>query len=371
CLIGMDNRQCLDDFNQALQHVVDRHDSFRTAVLWAGLDEPVQVVLRQARLQVEEVALDPTVGDIRQQLEQRFDNQHYRLDLSQAPLIRIACAEDPATGRWLALMMLHNIVSDHAALAVVQHEIQQYLLGQAAQLGKPVPYRNYVAQARLGVSEQQHEAFFREMLGEVDTPTLPLGLVDVQGDGHLLQEAALTIPTTLSQRLRAQARQQGVSTASLCHLAWGQVLAATSGRHSVVFGTVLVGRMQGGEGADRALGVFINTLPLRLDIDAQGARMAVRATHARLTALLGHEHASLALAQRCSGVAAPAPLFSSMLNYRHRGAATRAAEAQQAWEGMQTLVNDGRTNYPLTLNVDDLGDGYDVTALAQFDAQRV
>ncbi len=38
---------------------------------------------------------------------------------------------------------------------------------------------------------------------------------------------------------------------------------------------------------------------------------------------------------------------------------------------MQTLVNDGRTNYPLTLNVDDLGDGYDVTALAQVDAQRV
>ena len=38
---------------------------------------------------------------------------------------------------------------------------------------------------------------------------------------------------------------------------------------------------------------------------------------------------------------------------------------------MQTLVNDGRTNYPLTLNVDDLGDGYDITALAQVDAQRV
>ncbi|MGA9705478.1 non-ribosomal peptide synthetase, partial [Pseudomonas sp.] len=85
----------------------------------------------------------------------------------------------------------------------------------------------------------------------------------------------------------------------------------------------------------------------------------------------GHEHASLALAQRCSGVAAPAPLFSSMLNYRHRGAATRSADAQQAWQGMQTLVNDGRTNYPLTLNVDDLGDGYDITALAHTDAQRV
>ncbi|NWD92407.1 hypothetical protein, partial [Pseudomonas sp. K5002] len=76
---------------------------------------------------------------------------------------------------------------------------------------------------------------------------------------------------------------------------------------------------------------------------------------------------------RCSGVAAPLPLFSSMLNYRHRGGATRSQDAQHAWEGMQTLTNDGRTNYPLTLNVDDLGDGYDFTALtpAQVGAQRV
>ncbi|EGH35322.1 amino acid adenylation, partial [Pseudomonas syringae pv. japonica str. M301072] len=50
-----------------------------------------------------------------------------------------------------------------------------------------------------------------------------------------------------------------------------------------------------------ALGMFINTLPLRVDMAGQSARGGVRATHARLTALLGHEHAPLVLAQRCSG----------------------------------------------------------------------
>ena len=366
--LAFDSVERLNAFAQALQQVINRHDILRTGVVWEGLAQPLQVVWRQAQLSVEELHLQ---GDVLAGLHERFDARRYRLDISQAPLIRLMYANDPANGRVVVVLLYHHIALDHTAFDVVLREMQGYLLGHPAPTAAPMPYRNYVAQARLGVSEQAHEGFFRQMLGDVDEPTLPFGLQDVRGDGSAIQEHCLHLDGDLNRRLRAQARLLGVSTASLFHLAWGQVLAATSGRHSVVFGTVLVGRLQGGEGADRALGVFINTLPLRLDIDEQGARAAVRATHARLTALLGHEHASLALAQRCSGVAAPAPLFSSMLNYRHRGAATRSADAQQAWAGMQTLVNDGRTNYPLTLNVDDLGDGYDVTALAQTDAQRV
>jgi arthrofactin-type cyclic lipopeptide synthetase B len=366
--LAFDSFERLQAFAQALQQVINRHDILRTGVVWEGLGQPLQVVWRQAQLPLEELQLQ---GDVLAGLHERFDARRYRLDISQAPLICLKYARDPANQRVVVVLLYHHIALDHTAFDVVLREMQGHLLGHAAPTAAPMPYRNYVAQARLGVSEQEQEAFFREMLADVDEPTLPFGLQDVRGDGSAIEEYSLHLDSDLNRRLRAQARLLGVSTASLFHLAWGQVLAATSGRHNVVFGTVLVGRLQSGEGADRALGVFINTLPLRLDIDAQGARDAVRATHTRLTALLGHEHASLALAQRCSGVAAPAPLFSSMLNYRHRGAATRSAEAQHAWKGMQTLANDGRTNYPLTLNVDDLGDGYDVTALAQVDAQRV
>ncbi|OEC49736.1 non-ribosomal peptide synthetase [Pseudomonas sp. AP42] len=366
--LAFDSIERLHAFVRALQQVIDRHDILRTGVVWEGLAQPLQVVWRQAQLCVQELHLQ---GDVLAGLHERFDARRYRLEISQAPLIRLMYAQDPVNQRVVAVLLYHHIVLDHTAFDVVLREMQGHLLGHAAPTAAPMPYRNYVAQARLGVSEQAHEQFFRQMLGDVDEPTLPFGWQDVRGDGNAIDEHTLQLDSPLNRRLRSQARLLGVSAASLFHLAWAQVLAAVSARHTVVFGTVLVGRLQGGEGADRALGVFINTLPLRLDIDDQGARAAVRATHARLTELLGHEHASLALAQRCSGVAAPAPLFSSMLNYRHRGAATRSADAQLAWEGMQTLVNDGRTNYPLTLNVDDLGDGYAFTALAQVDAQRV
>src|SRR5450830_454108 len=323
----------------------------------------MQVVWRQARLYLEQVELDPAEGDIAEQLHERFDARHSRLDLTQAPLMRLVFAEDAPNQRWVAMLLFHHMALDHTAMDVVRQDMQAHLLGLAGQLGAAVPYRNYVAQARLGVSREAHEGFFREMLGDIDEPTLPFGLLDVQGDGRDIEESSLALDSRLDLRLRAQARQLGVSAASLVHLAWAQVLGKVSSKRTVVFGTVLMGRMQGGEGADRALGMFINTLPLRVDLGEQGARDGVRATHARLTALLGHEHAPLVLAQRCSGVAAPLPLFSALLNYRHSAAAEQSGEALEAWRGIEVLSGEERTNYPLTLNVDDLGDGFKLTVL--------
>ncbi|WP_259334285.1 condensation domain-containing protein, partial [Pseudomonas sp. FW300-N2F2] len=302
-----------------------------------------------------------------------FDVSHHRLDIRQAPLMRVRFAQDAINQRWVAILLFHHMALDHTALEVVRHEMQAHLLGHADQLGVAVPYRNYVAQVCLGVSREEHETFFRAMLGDIDEPTLPFGLQDVRGDGSGIEEARQAIATDLSRRLRTQARRLGVSAAALHHLAWAQVLGRVSGREDVVFGTVLMGRMQGGEGADRALGMFINTLPIGVQVGAQSVRAGVLATHARLSGLLGHEHASLALAQRCSGVMAPTPLFSALLNYRHSVAEPIALQTSPAWEGIETLGGEERTNYPLTMSVDDLGEDFSLTVLVEsrIGAQRI
>nr|WP_281355894.1 non-ribosomal peptide synthase/polyketide synthase [Pseudomonas atagonensis] len=363
------SRERLHAFIQALQTVIDRHDILRTAVHWEGLDTPLQVVWRQVQLPVEDVQLD-SEGDVLQQLHERFDARHFRLDVTRAPLMRLAYAWDQAGQRVVATLLFHHMALDHSALDVVRHELHACLTGQQQALGRPVPFRNYVAQARLGISEAEHEAFFRDMLGDISEPTLPYGLQDVQGDGLGIAELSLPIDPLLGQRLRAQARQLGVSAASLFHLGWAQVLAALTGKPNVVFGTVLMGRMQGAEATERALGIFINTLPLRVDVDAQGVRAAVEATHKRLTTLMRHEHAPLALAQRCSGVVAPTPLFSALLNYRHsHTSATASAETLAAWEGISTISSEERTNYPLTLSVDDFADAFSLTLLATTDVE--
>ncbi|MCF5710563.1 amino acid adenylation domain-containing protein [Pseudomonas syringae] len=367
-----DSQDRLDAFIGALRGVIGRHDILRTAIFWEGLNEPAQVVLRQAPLSIEVVTLDPRQGSLESRLRERFDPRHYRRDVRQAPLMHLAYAYDDEQAKWVAMLLFHHIALDHTALEIVQAEMQAFLTGQEAQLGAAVPYRNYVAQARLGAGAQTHDAFFREMLGDVTTSTLPFGLHDVQMDGTRIEQARQVLEEGLSDRIRVCARQLGVTPASVHHLAWAQVLSLVSGREDVVFGTLLMGRMQAGEGADRALGMFINTLPIRIDVGNLSVRDSVRTTHASLAALLGHEHASLALAQRCSGIQAPAPLFSALLNYRH-SAAQANAEAQDAWAGIQGLGGEEWSNYPVAMNVDDLSDGFALTvqALPEAGAERL
>ncbi len=370
-LLEFDSRERLDRFVSALQAVIDRHDILRTGVMWEGLSAPVQVVCRRAHLAVEEVAL--AVGDTALQLRERFDPRRYRLDVRRAPLMGVFVAHDRAQGRWLLLHLAHHLVLDHTTLEVVFGEVQAYLLEEQARLRAPVPFRNFVVQARVGVSAEEHEAFFRGMLQDIEEPTAPFGWLDVQGDGSGIAEARVLLEEGLSRRIRERARAAGVSAASVFHLAWGQVLSRLTGHQEVVFGTVLFGRLQGGAGVEQGVGLFINTLPLRLSIGDRGVKEALRETHERLGQLLRHEHASLVLAQRCSAVATPLPLFTTLLNYRYGRVARSGADQQRAWEGMKVLSEQERTNYPVSLSVGDLGEGFGLTAQvrAEESAQRI
>jgi amino acid adenylation domain-containing protein len=353
-LLGFDSRARVDAYLGALEAVIRRHDILRTAVLWEELPEPVQVVWRKAPLPVEEVKLDTVAGEAGKELYARHLRQQ-RMDVRQAPMQRATIAADGESGRWVLLLRNHHLVSDHTTVEVVHQEIEACLRGEMERLAAPLPFRNLVAQARLG-SEAEHENFFRQMLGDVEEPTAPYGLLRVRGDGSGIEAARLELRPELSKRMRAQARRLGVSAASVCHQAWAQVLARLTGSEKVVFGTVLLGRMQGGPGSDRALGMFMNTLPVRIEV-GQRAEESVRQTHALLGRLIEHEHAPLALVQRCSEVVAPLPLFTTLLNYRHSARSITTT----AWDGVEVLQVDERTNYPLTLSVDDLGDGFRLT----------
>jgi len=354
-LLNLSSRQRLEELIAAMQSVIDRHDVLRTRVLWEELPQPVQVVQRQARLPVEETTFDPR-RDALEQAQEWLQADQQRIDLRQAPLMRLRVAVDERSGQWYVLLQRHHMVCDHVTLEIVIAEVVAHLEGRAEQLPPSRPYRNHVAQALAYARTHDTAGFFRSKLAEVDEPTAPFGLLDVHGDGSQIEEARRQFDPELARRVRVQVRRLGVSAATLFHAAWALVVAHTSGREDVVFGSVLLGRLQGSAGAQHTLGMFINTLPIRLQLGAMDARRLLEQTQREIVELLGHEQASLSVAQRCSGIAGTAPLFSALLNYRH---SSQSTEAQwSAASGVRMLLGRERTNYPLSVSVDDSGEGF-------------
>ena len=155
------------------------------------------------------LSLDAADGDVAEQLRRRFDPRGSALDVRQAPLhARVPRARCGRRERWLLLLLSHHLIVDHTTLEIVLEEARAHLLGEAA-AARAAPFRNFVAQARLGVGREEHEAFFRAMLGDVDEPTAPFGLLDVRGDGSGVEEArhrARCRPGAAAARAGASAR---------------------------------------------------------------------------------------------------------------------------------------------------------------------
>jgi hypothetical protein len=236
-LLSVSSRSRLEELIAALQSVIDRHDALRTAVVWEELPRPVQVVYRRAILPVSEVELDRD-RDPMEQIKEWMKPERQKLDLRQAPLLRLQVAADPCNDQWYVLLQLHHIVCDDTAQAIVRSEVAAHFEGRMARLPQPLPYRNFVAHALAHVRAQDEEAFFRSRLADIDEPTAPFGLLDVHGTGSRIEEAREALEPALAMRVRTQARRLSVSAATLFHAAWALVVAMTSARDDVVFGSV-------------------------------------------------------------------------------------------------------------------------------------
>jgi amino acid adenylation domain-containing protein len=102
--------------------------------------------------------------------------------------------------------------------------------------------------------------------------------------------------------------------------------------------------------------MFLNTLPLRAQLGSIGTMELAYQTQRDLASLLEYEHASLADVQRCSSIQGSGPLFTTLLNYRHSAATRDSIWKKDA--DVRFVAAADRTNYPIVLSVDDLGDGF-------------
>ncbi|MFC0039499.1 non-ribosomal peptide synthetase [Actinomadura rayongensis] len=360
-LFAFADRAALDRFVAALAAVTARHDALRTVVLSAGLDRPLQVVLRDVELPVEEIELTPGRPATDQLEELLAEAPPIRLD--RAPLIRLRVGRHPDTGTWHAAMSLHHVIHDASSLGLLFGEIVAHAEGRAATLPEPPPYRDFVAHTLRQRADLDPATFFSGLLGDVDEPTVVFGLQDVHGDGRQVLDVRRPLKEPLGRRVRAVAAELHTSPAVLFHAGWALVVAACANRDDIVFGTVMSGRMRGPAGVERMIGTFINTLPMRFDLTGLNARDLVARAEEQMHGLVRHEQVPLGEARSHSGLAGPeAPLFNVIFNYRQLPDDERI-DRLLARVGVTPLSEAiQRNNFPVTVSVDDHGDAFEIDA---------
>ncbi|AHH95957.1 non-ribosomal peptide synthetase [Kutzneria albida] len=242
-----------------------RHVNLRAGFAVDGLDEPVQVVVREAALPWAEHDLS-SLDDAGRAAELDRLTEHDRVrrfDLAQAPLTRFTLVR-LGGNRYRFIMTSHHLVLDGWSNSLLAKELFALYRagGDESVLPRVTPYRDYLA----WVAEQDREEarrHWRELLAGVDGPTL-VAPQDQHRASAVPDQLAISLPAGLLTRLTALARAQEITLNTLLQLAWGIVLGQLTGRTDVVFGVTVSGRPAELAGVESMLGLFINTLPIRL-----------------------------------------------------------------------------------------------------------
>ncbi|WP_348705610.1 condensation domain-containing protein, partial [Tenacibaculum sp. 190524A02b] len=359
-LLSFANNEKRTSFIEALQFVVNRHDVLRTCVLSKGLPNAVQVVLREAQLVVEELIIDSS-KDILSELKTLTIPGKQWMEVSKAPLLDLKSIDDSENNKYYLIINQHHLILDHFGLERITAEIEVYLSGKESSLPKPVLYRDFIGHILHLQTTNDGESYFKKLLGSLNEPTYPFELSDTRGNVNDIKENTIILQDELSTKIRNVSIELGVSPAVLFHAAYGLVIGKCSNKDYAIFGSLFSGRLQGSLGASNSLGLFINTLPFFIELKGSLSEY-INQVKRRLGELLPYEQTPLSNIQGWSGISNEMPLFSALLNFRHSSISPDQEDETTIDLGVEMLGVDERTNYPFTLNVDDFGIAFGLTA---------
>ncbi|AZP18708.1 amino acid adenylation domain-containing protein [Streptomyces aquilus] len=296
------------------QALLDRHTALRAGfVQVAGAAGPVQIVVERAELpwrDVDVTGLDAGAAD-RVGVEERAA----RFDLAAPPLLRVALVREGGR-RSRMVVTLHHLLLDGWSLPLVLRELWTLYAagGRADGLDAPVSSRPYWAWLAGRDTSAALEAW-RAELAPVEESVLVAPAEPSATTSVVLDRVTERASVELVRDLERLARSAGVTLNTVVQLAWGLVLGQLTGRPAVVFGATVAGRPAELAGMESMLGLFINTLPVRVDLDpARTVGEVLAELQTRQSALLDHQHVGLSAVQRAAG---PGATFDTLLAFEN------------------------------------------------------
>ncbi len=340
----------LDDaaLEQAWRKVLERHPALRTSFHWKDLDKPLQVVERRVELPFERQDWRDSAG-IQEHFEAFLREDRQRgFELTQAPLMRVTLIRTGEEEHRL-VWSFHHLLLDGWSLPLVLKDVM--VLYEASRRGAEIPlppvrpYRDYI----LWLQKQdlgRAETFWRETLAGFTAPT-PVG-TDRGGESSFARHFEL-LPPELTAALQDLARRNQLTLSTLVQGAWAILLSRTSGQEEVLFGATSSGRPADLPGVETMVGMFINTLPVRVSADPDAGLLPwLRGLQDLQLQTRQFEYSSLVQIQGWSEVPRGLPLFESIVVFESYPVATGSTGGDGGLR-ISDVATLQKTNLPLNL----------------------
>ncbi|MDB9524396.1 amino acid adenylation domain-containing protein [Oscillatoria sp. CS-180] len=345
----------LEVFSRTWQWLVQRHPVLRTAFTWESLEEPLQVVGQKATLPIDHQdwrAKSPEAQD--QELVAWLERDRRQgFDLSAAPLMRLAVLH-LATDTYRIVWTYHHLLLDGWSVPLLLRELlmgyQAFEQGQTPILETPRPYRNYIAwlkQQDAAVATQ----FWQQRLQGLRTPT-PLGIDRTRQTANAKPQYAIkqhALSPELTAQLRSQAQTHRLTLHTLVQGAWSIVLGRYSGTSEVLFGSTCAGRPPALQGAENMVGLFINTLPMRVNLAPdQCVNTWLQQLQNQQLEQQPYEYTPLVQIHGSSDIPRSLPLFESIVVFENYPVEPALKQGVRNF-AIEDVITAEQTNYPLTL----------------------
>ena len=337
-----------DVLRAAADALLQRHASLRAAFQHENLNRPVQIIVPVARVPWRSIDLSVLDDASRaQRLQQILDEDcAERFDVATAPLLRFTLIRLGAD-RHRLLFTSHHILMDGWSMPILVQELLTLYgqRGDGGSLPRVTPYRDYLA----WLASQDRAAAvaaWSTALAGLEEATLLAG-PERGGAPALPEQIMLTVDASLTAALMQQARARSLTVNTYIQGAWAVLLGRLTGRDDVVFGVTVAGRPPEIAGIESMVGLFINTLPLRVKLSPDQPLVALLSQlQDSQSRLIAHQHLGLAEIQ---SLARLSELFDTLVVFENYP--VDQAALAKAGNGLQVthVAGHNASHYPLTI----------------------